>query len=64
MGTGQDDDVVIVSYARTALTKARRGAQAQTPTESMLVPVLKEVIKQAGIDAKQVEDVVIGNVLS
>lgn len=30
----------------------------------MLVPVLKEVIKQAGIDAKQVEDVVIGNVLS
>lgn len=28
LGTRQDDDIVIVSYARTAMTKARRGAQA------------------------------------
>lgn len=30
----------------------------------MLVPVMKEVIRLAGIEAKQVEDVCIGNVLS
>lgn len=35
-----DDDVVIVGMARTAMTKARRGAQKDTPLESMLVPVL------------------------
>ena len=30
----------------------------------MLTPVLKAVIKQAGIDPKQIDDVCIGNVLS
>ena len=45
VGSKQDDDVVIVSYARTALTKAKRGAQSQTATETMLTPVMKEVIK-------------------
>ena len=40
-----DDDVVIVGIARTALTKAKRGAQKDTPTESMLVPVLKAVVQ-------------------
>jgi acetyl-CoA acyltransferase 1 len=35
-----DDDVVIVGMARTAMTKAKRGAQKDTAPESMLVPVL------------------------
>lgn len=35
-----DDDVVIVAMARTAMTKAGRGAQKDTNTEEMLVPVL------------------------
>jgi len=58
-----DDDVVIVGYARTAMTKAKRGAQKDTPPESMLEPVLRAVIKQADIDPKIVEDVCIGNCL-
>ena len=58
-----DEDVVIVSFARTAMTKAKKGSQKDTPPEAMLAPVLKAVIKNSGIDAKLVEDVCIGNVL-
>ena len=49
--------------ARTAMTKAKRGPQKDTAPEAMLVPVLEAVIKQAGIPASKVDDVVIGNVL-
>lgn len=49
--------------ARTALTKAKKGAQKDTAPEVMLSVVLKDVIKKAGIDAKLVEDVCVGNVL-
>lgn len=49
--------------ARTAMTKAKRGAQKDTPPEAMLQPVLEAVLKQAGIPASKVEDVCIGNVL-
>jgi acetyl-CoA acyltransferase 1 len=58
-----DDDIVIVGYARTAMTKAGRGAQKDTNTEEMLVPVLQSVIKQANIDPKLVDDVCVGSVL-
>jgi acetyl-CoA acyltransferase 1 len=39
-----DDDVVIISFARTAMTKAKKGAQKDTPPEAMLAPVLKAVV--------------------
>lgn len=58
-----DDDVVIVSFARTAMTKAKKGAQRDTAPEAMLAVVLKDVVKKSGIDAKLIEDVCIGNVL-
>ncbi len=58
-----DDDVVIVSFARTAMTKAKKGAQRDTAPEAMLAVVLKDVVKKANIDPKLVEDVCIGNVL-
>ena len=58
-----DDDVVILAYARTAMTKAKKGAQKDTPPEAMLTPVLKAVVQKSGIDAKLVDDVCIGNVL-
>lgn len=59
-----DDDVVIVAMARTAMTKAKRGPQKDTPPEAMLTPVLKAVIQQSGVDPKLIEDVCIGNVLA
>ena len=58
-----DDDVVIVSMARTAMTRAKKGPQKDTPPEAMLNPVLRDVVKKAGVDPKLVEDICIGNVL-
>ena len=58
-----DDDIVIVAMARTAITKAGRGAQKDTNTEEMLVPVFKAVIDHTKIDPKLIEDVCVGNVL-
>lgn len=58
-----DDDVVIVSFARTAMTKSGRGLQKDTNTEEMLVPVFKAVIEQAKLDPKLIDDVCIGSVL-
>ena len=39
-----DDDVVLVAMARTAITKSGKGAQKDTNTEEMLVPVLQAVL--------------------
>jgi acetyl-CoA acyltransferase 1 len=58
-----DDDIVILAYARTAMTKAKKGAQKDTPPEAMLTPVLKAVVQKSGIDAKLIDDVCVGNVL-
>lgn len=64
VGPKRDDDVVIIGMARTAMTRAKKGPQKNTGLEAMLAPVLSEVIRQSGIKAEQVEDVVIGNVLA
>lgn len=58
-----DDDVVIVSFARTAMTKAKKGAQRDTAPEAMLAVVLKAIVQKSGIDPKLIEDVCVGNVL-
>ncbi|WFC94696.1 acetyl-CoA C-acyltransferase [Malassezia brasiliensis] len=58
-----DDDVVIVSALRSAVTKARKGGLSQAAPEEILGNVLKAVIKQSGVDPKLIEDVAIGNVL-
>jgi acetyl-CoA acyltransferase 1 len=49
--------------ARTAMTKAKRGPQKDTSCEAMLVPVLKAVVQQSGIDPNLINDICIGNVL-
>jgi acetyl-CoA acyltransferase 1 len=59
----RDDDIVIIGLARTAMTRAKKGNQADTGTEAMLKPVLEAVAKQAGIDKAMVDDIVIGSVL-
>jgi acetyl-CoA acyltransferase 1 len=58
-----DDDIVIVSMARTAMTRAKKGNQRNTAPEAMLAPVMRDVIKKSGIDAKLIEEICIGNVL-
>lgn len=58
------NDVVIVSYARTAVTRGKRGPQASTGCEAMLLPVLQDVLKKANnINPGLIEEVCIGNVL-
>jgi acetyl-CoA acyltransferase 1 len=64
MGPKHDDDVVVVSCARTAMTRAKKGLQRNTAPEAMLEPVMKDCIKKANnIDPKLIGEICIGNVL-
>ena len=58
-----DDDVVVVACTRTALTRAKKGAQRNTAPEQMLAPIMREVVKKAKIDPKELGGICIGNVL-
>jgi len=59
-----DDDVVIVSAVRTAITKAKRGAFKDTHPTDMLAAVLKAVVDKTNINPKHIEDVQVGWVLA
>src|SRR5215472_1350174 len=53
-------DVAVVAYCRTGIAKAVRGALNQTHGIPMAAHVLRNVVQRAGIDASEVEDVVLG----
>jgi acetyl-CoA C-acetyltransferase len=53
-------DVAVVSYCRTGIAKAQRGALNQTHGIAMTSHVLRHAVKRAGIEAAEVEDVVVG----
>lgn len=57
-----DNDVVIVSFTRTALTKAKKGAFRDTAPEVMLAHVIKEVCNKVKLDLGKVDDIAVGNV--
>merc|ERR1712054_418005 len=57
-----NNEVVIIDCKRTALCRSRRGGFKDTLAVDLLVPVVKEVIKN--IDPSIVSDVVVGNVLA
>jgi len=63
VGVKSDDDIVIVSALRTAITKARRGGFKDMYVEDILAPVLKGVIDKTKLDPKKVGDIVVGTVL-
>jgi len=54
-------DAVIVSTARTGLAKSIRGGFNNTHGATMTGHVIEHAIKRAGIDAAEVEEVVIGS---
>ncbi len=54
-------DVAVVSYCRTAIAKAQRGALNQTHGIAMAAHVMKEAVARARIEAGEIEDVVLGN---
>jgi acetyl-CoA C-acetyltransferase len=53
-------DVAVVSYCRTGIAKARRGALNQTHGIPLTAHVLTHAVKRAGIEPAEVEDVVVG----
>ncbi|WP_395647063.1 thiolase family protein [Terricaulis sp.] len=53
-------DVAVVSYCRTGIAKAVRGALNQTHGIAMAAHVLKEAVVRAKMDAGEVEDVILG----
>lgn len=53
-------DVAVVSYCRTGIAKATRGALNQTHGIEMAAHVMTHAVNRAGIEAGEVEDVVLG----
>ena len=53
-------DAVIVSTARTGIGKAYRGAFNNTHGATLAGHVIQHAVKRAGIDPKEVEDVILG----
>jgi acetyl-CoA C-acetyltransferase len=53
-------DVAVVSYCRTGIAKAQRGALNQTHGIPMTAHVMKGAVARAKIEAGEIEDVVIG----
>ncbi|TCD66971.1 3-ketoacyl-CoA thiolase with broad chain length specificity [Steccherinum ochraceum] len=58
-----DNDVVIVSAVRSAITKGKKGGFKDTRPEEILSAILKASYQKAGIDPALIEDIVVGNVL-
>ncbi|PFH53249.1 hypothetical protein AMATHDRAFT_54944 [Amanita thiersii Skay4041] len=58
-----DDDVVIVSAIRSAITKGRKGGFKDTNPEVILSHVLRAVYERVKLDPKLIDDVAVGNVL-
>ncbi|KZV62223.1 acetyl-CoA acetyl transferase [Peniophora sp. CONT] len=59
----KDNDVVIVSAVRTAVTKGKKGGFKDTRPEELLSGVLRAAYTRANVDPKLIEDIIVGNVL-
>ena len=57
-------DAVIVSTARTPIGRAYRGALNRTRSPTMMAHAIRHAVERAGIEGGEIEDVVIGTVLS
>jgi len=62
LGKKQPDDVVIVCALRSAQTKSKTGGFKDTYAEDVLAPVLAAVCDKVGLDKREVDDIVVGNV--
>jgi acetyl-CoA acyltransferase 1 len=63
LGRNAPDDVVIVAAYRTPLTKAGKGGLKDTAPEILLSTVLKGLVQRTKVDAKLIEDMMVGNCL-
>ena len=58
------NEAVIVSTARTGIARAFRGSLNQTKSPSLMGHVIRHAVQRAGIEGAEVEDVVVGAVLT
>ncbi|MEK8052621.1 acetyl-CoA C-acyltransferase [Ideonella sp. DXS22W] len=56
-------EAVIVATARTGIARAYRGSLNRTRSPSLMGHVIRHAVQRAGIDAAEVEDVLVGTVL-
>ena len=57
-------EAVIVSTARTPIGRAFRGALNNIKSPTLMAHAIRHAVERAGIDAAEIEDVVIGTVLT
>jgi acetyl-CoA C-acetyltransferase len=57
-------EAVVVSTARTPIGRAFRGALNNIKSPTMLAHAIRHAVERAGVDASEIEDVVIGSVLN
>lgn len=53
-------DVIIAGYARSPFTFARKGALAEVRPDEIASQVVRGLIKEAGVDREDLEDVIVG----
>ena len=53
-------EVAVVSYCRTGIARATRGALNQTHGIPMAAHVMREAVSRAKIEAAEIEDVILG----
>lgn len=53
-------DIVIAGFVRSAFTPARKGALAPVRPDDLAAEVVRELVARAGIDANDVEDLLLG----
>ncbi|KAJ3487227.1 hypothetical protein NLI96_g3688 [Meripilus lineatus] len=58
-----DNDVVIVTALRSAITKGKKGGFKDTRPEEILSGVLKAAYSKVGLDPALIQDIAVGNVL-
>jgi acetyl-CoA acetyltransferase family protein len=57
-------EAVIVSTARTPIGKAYRGAFNNTKSPTLMGHAIKHAVARAGVEGREIEDVIIGSVLT
>ncbi len=63
MSTSQQQDIVIVAAARTAVGKFG-GALAKTPATELGAAVIKALLERSGLQGEQINEVILGQVLT
>ncbi|KAF5328248.1 hypothetical protein D9619_013401 [Psilocybe cf. subviscida] len=58
-----EDDIVIVSAVRSAITKGKKGGFKDTKPDYLLSQVLRAAYTKINLDPKLIEDISVGNVL-